>query len=515
MEQVMVHFSSILEPAYLMLVAAGVFGGILIGALPGLTPTMGVALLVPFTYYLPAEQGLLMLGSVYVGSVYGGAITAILINIPGAPASIATIIDGHPMARKGEGEKAVHLATMSSFIGGVFGVMMLLFFAPALARVSLYFGPAENFWVAIFGISIIAGLSEGSVWKGVIGGALGLWMSTIGISEITGVSRFTFGLAQLSGGIGLVSALIGLFAFPQAMVFVERLCSNGKVRQLPDNIVHKVSSFFQTLKYGVIYIKNIIMGSIIGGIVGLVPGAGGQIAGLVAYNEVKRYSSEREKFGTGHEGGILATESANNAMVGCSLVPLLTLGIPGSPTAAVLLGGLLMNGLWPGPELFQENAPITYTFILGMVAAQFFMLFIGAMGGRIFKKVMLVPSGVMAPLILIFCVLGAFAQRNNFTDVWLMMLIGLCMYIGLKLGFNPAPVGLGFILGEYAERGLLLANRVSASEGSLLLHFFNSPIVIILMILTAISLITSAIMEFRQKKAKSNEREERGVPDGG
>ncbi|ACB85530.1 tripartite tricarboxylate transporter permease [Natranaerobius thermophilus] len=509
MADILATVPAILDASYLLIVAAGVFGGILVGALPGLTPTMGVALLVPFTFYLPAEQGLLMLGSVYVGSVYGGAITAILINIPGAPASIATIMDGHPMANKGEGEKAIHLATLSSFIGGVFGVILLLFFAPALARVSLNFGPAEHFWIAVFGITVIAGLSKGSIWKGIMGGAAGLWLSTIGIGEITGTARFTFESAHLTGGIGLVSMLIGLFAFPQALVFVERLFQSKETRKFNENVFHKSRSFLKGIKDIIKYKKNVIMGSIIGGLVGLVPGAGGQIAGLVAYNEVKRYSPEKDKFGTGHEGGIITTESANNAMVGCSLVPLLTLGIPGSPTAAVLLGGLLMNGLWPGPEMFQENASITYTFILGMVAAQFFMLFIGGFGGRFFKRVMYVSPGIMAPLILVFCVLGSFAERNNFSDVWFMLIVGVLMYFGMKFGFSPAPVGLGFILGEYAERGFLLANRASVSEGSLMLHFLDSPIVIVLMLLTAISIITTAVLEISKKQKKLKEVEQK------
>ncbi|OWZ83751.1 tripartite tricarboxylate transporter permease [Natranaerobius trueperi] len=500
MGEAFAHFSGIVDPVYFAIVALGVFGGILVGSLPGLTPTMGVALLVPFTFHLSAELGLLMLGSVYVGSVYGGAITAILINIPGAPASIATMLDGHPMANKGEGEKAIHLATIASFVGGIFGVLLLMFFAPFLAQVSLNFGPAEHFWIAVFGITVIAGLSQGSIWKGLIGGAIGLWVSTIGISEITGTSRFTFGFSQLTGGIGLVSALIGLFAFPQAMTFLERTLLNKEKRNNKDNVFKKSRSFLSAINETLGSIKILGLGTFIGSLVGLIPGAGGQVAGLVAYNEARRQSSEKEKFGTGHKDGIIVTESANNAMVGCSLVPLLTLGIPGSPTAAVLLGGLLMNGLWPGPELFQENASVTYTFIFGMMLAQVCMLFIGGFGARFFKKAMYVPPNIMAPLILVLCVIGSFAARNNFGDVWSMLIIGIAMFFGLKLGFSPAPVALGFILGEYAERGFLLASRASVSEGSVILHFLDRPIVIALIILTAISIITTTIFEVKHKQ---------------
>ncbi len=512
MEDLLFYLAGLWTFHNVLLVFLGVLGGILVGALPGLTPTMGVALLVPFTFHLPPQEGLIMLGSVYVGSVYGGAITAILINIPGAPASIATLFDGHPMARKGEADRAIHLATLASFIGGTVGVLLLLLFAPSLSRVSLNFGPAEHFWVAIFGITVIASLSVGSLWKGLLAGSCGLFLSTVGISEITGVARFTFGSSHLAGGIGIVSCLIGLFALPQAMTFFEQQTPQAppKTQVGPGQSILKThKSLFQALDNLWRYRIVVGLGSIIGSLVGLIPGAGGQVAGLVAYNEVKRRSKDQEKFGKGCPEGILVTESANNAMVGCSLVPLLTLGIPGSPTAAILLGGLLMNGLWPGPGLFQENASVTYTFILGLLLAQFVMLVIGVVGARLFQRVMTVSHGVMAPLILVLCVIGSFAARNNFSDVLVMVAIGLAMTVGQKAGFSPAPVALGFILGEYAERGLLLAQRASSSTGSLFLHFLDRPIVIVLMGLTALSLVTTAVLEYRRiKTARTNQKPE-------
>ena len=470
----------------------------MVGAMPGLTPTMGVALLVPFTFYLSVSEGLTLLGAVYVGSVYGGAITAILINIPGAPASIATTFDGHPMAKKGQPVRAIHLATISSFIGGVTGVLLLIFFSPLLSQVSLSFGAAEQFWVAVFGITIIAALSIGSIIKGLIGGVFGLFLSTVGISSITGTSRFTFGLSELVGGVHPIAALIGIFALSQGLSFVEEIIKNGgygekiQLESKPNSIINAAKEVYNS--------KKILgLGAMIGSVIGLVPGAGGQISSLVAYNEAKRISTDKDKFGTGCSHGIITSESANNAMVGTSLIPLLTLGIPGSPTAAVLLGGLLMNGLWPGPGLFEENAAITYTFLYGMLGAQFCLIFIGLLGGKYFGRITQIPAHIMAPAIFIFCMVGSFAIRNNVGDILIMLVLGTLMYFLQKCNFSPAPMALGLILGEYAERGLLLAVRDSITSQSLWLYFTERPIVVGLMIMSILSIILTIVWEQKTK----------------
>ncbi|UMZ72818.1 tripartite tricarboxylate transporter permease [Natranaerofaba carboxydovora] len=483
----------------ILIVFVGVLGGIMVGAMPGLTPTMGVALLVPFTFYLSVSEGLTLLGAVYVGSVYGGAITAILVNIPGAPASIATILDGHPMAKKGQPVRAIHLATVSSFVGGVIGVLLLIFFSPALSRLSLSFGPAEQFWVAMFGITIIAALSVGSVIKGLIGGVLGILLSTVGISSITGTPRFTFGLNELIGGVHPIAALIGLFALSQGLCFVEKIFStNGESETI--DLSSKSTSIKEVVAEILKSKKMLGLGTSIGSLIGLIPGAGGQIASLVAYNEAKRASNKKEEFGEGCSHGIITAESANNAMVGTSLIPLLTLGIPGSPTAAVLLGGLLMNGLWPGPGLFDENAAITYTFLYGMLGAQFFLLGIGLFGGKYFGKITQIPSHIMAPAIFIFCVIGSFAIRNNVGDIIVMLVLGVIMYFLQKIDFNPAPIALGLILGEYAEQGLLLAWRDSVAHSSLFSYFMDRPIVILFMVMSVLSVAFTVFWEYKKQK---------------
>lgn len=471
----------------------------MIGAMPGLTPTMGVALLVPFTFYLSVSDGLLLLGAVYVGSVYGGAITAALINIPGVPASIATTFDGHPMAKKGYAVKAIHLATLSSFIGGVVGVLLLLFFSPILSNLSLSFGSAEQFWIAVFGITIIAALSVGSLIKGILGGIFGLFLSTVGISSVTGTARFTFGINELVGGVHPIAALIGIFALAQGLTFVESIFCDDSGRGEKIELNPRANRVMDSVKELFNSKKILALGTSIGSIIGLIPGAGGQISSLVAYNEAKRVSERSDEFGSGCSHGIITTESANNAMVGTSLVPLLTLGIPGSPTAAVLLGGLLMNGLWPGPRLFEEHAEITYTFLFGMVAAQFCLLIIGLAGGRHFGKLSKIPSHLMAPAIIIFCMVGSFAIRNNVGDIIVMLVLGIMMFFLKKVDFDPAPVALGLILGEYAERGLLLAWRDSVVEGSLFMYFLNSPVVVVLMIMSVLSIALTFFWELKKK----------------
>jgi putative tricarboxylic transport membrane protein len=432
-------FINLIQPSTVLYLVAGVGFGIIIGAIPGLTPTMGVALLVPMTFKMDPATGLIFLGGIYTGSVYGGSIAAILLNVPGAPASIATMFDGNPMAKQGDGERALYLSVLSSGIGGIFGIILLLLFAPPLAAFSLKFGPAESFWVAIFGITIIASLSDKSIVKGLIGGSIGLVLSTVGISTISGTERFTFGAIGLIGGISLVAALIGMFALSQCLSYIEELYSSDSSKK-EIYTQRKKGSLKMALKNIKESLRALSLGSTIGSIVGIVPGAGGQVASLMAYNEAKRSSKKKELFGTGHPEGLIAAESSNNAMVGGSLIPLLTLGIPGSPTAAVLLGGLLIHGLWPGPELFTTYADVSYTFIFGMLIAQLVMVVLGILGGQYFSKVLLVPQHYLVPAIIALCVIGSFATQNSYSDVLIMVALGICMFLLLKVGVSAAAL---------------------------------------------------------------------------
>lgn len=494
-------FPTLLAPHNALALCAGVVGGVIIGALPGLTPTMGVAVLVPFTFGMPAETGLILLGGLYCASVFAGAITAILVNIPGAPANVATLFDGHPMALAGRAREAIYYATTASMIGGLFGMAIFLFFSPPLARLSLMFGPAEVFWVAVFGLTIIASLSVGSMLKGLVSGVLGLLLSQVGMDPVTGMTRFTLDSQTLLAGIPIVAGLIGVFALSQLFGgFEERFrgSERGESVEAESGSGTLRRIILDTLRRR----RALLVGSVVGTVVGIIPGAGGQVAALTAYNEAKRWAPEEEKelYGKGNPDGIVAAESANNAMCGGSLVPLFTLGIPGSPTAAVLLGGLLIHGLYPGHRLYTEHAGTINVFILAMFLAQVVMFLVGVGVVTQMTRLLRTPRRYLAPGILILCVIGAFATQNSLGDVWIMAVLGLLMYVGVKAGLSPAAVVLGHILGGIAENGLLLGARIAQAGDGLTAYFFARPICVALIVLTLGSILLAALFERRSRK---------------
>jgi len=340
-------FLQLLHPYIILIIFSGVSAGLFVGAMPGLTATMALAVLLPFTFTMPPLHGLVALGAVYMGAIYGGSFAAILVNTPGTPSSIATAFEGYPMAKSGRAIEAIYVATISSAIGGIAGVLFLLLLSPPLARLSLRFGPAEYFWVAMLGLTLIASLSEGSLLKGLLGGALGMILGTIGVSPIGGETRFTFGLPVLQGGVAMIVALIGIFVLPE----LYNMASQGRAALQEVSIAsRKQDSFWQVIKRVLSMPGNLTRSCIIGEIVAIIPGAGGNIANLVAYSEAKRASKHPERFGTGTIEGLVASESSNNVTVAGSMVPLLTLGVPGAPPDAVILGVLLLHGLRPGIE---------------------------------------------------------------------------------------------------------------------------------------------------------------------
>ncbi len=375
------------------------------------------------------------------------------------------------MTKQGKSRKALELATISSVVGGLFGMFLLLFFAPVFAEFSLRFGPTESFWIALFGITVIAAISDGSATKNLIGGGLGIVLSCIGISTITGTARFTFGLDSLVGGLHMVAVLIGLFAFPQALRLIESFReshTNRQTKYTPSKSTIR-ESFSDVLKKP----KSVTLGSGLGAFIGMIPGAGGNIASLLAYNEAKRFSKKKDQFGKGEKKGIIASESANNAMVGGSLIPLLTLGIPGSPTAAIFLGGLLIHGIWPGNNLFVDHADVAYTFLYSMIAAQVLLLFLGLALIKYMTKLTNIPAYFMAPVILSFSIIGAYTTQNNVFDIYTVVIVGLVMFWLQKYDFSPAPIALGFILGPIAERGLMQGLQVGGAQGSAFTYFFT------------------------------------------
>jgi putative tricarboxylic transport membrane protein len=489
------YFGNVFTGYHLALLIGGTTAGLVLGALPGLSPTMAVALIIPFTFHMQPESGLILLGAMYTATVAGGAISAILVNVPGAPANIATALDGHELARKGRASEALHYCFLSSFIGGLFGIAILIFFTPPLADLALKFGPTELFWIAILGITVIGTIGSKSVVKGLMAGLFGLAISTVGDNPMLGEQRFVYS-EHLESGVHIVAALIGLFALPQILTLMEecRVGNKGTMFALSQ------SRWYQSMAYNIRRVKALTIGSLVGAIVGVIPGAGGQIAGLVAYDQVKKTSDNPQNFGKGEPDGIIAAESANNAMVGPSLVPLLTLSIPGSPTAAVLLGGLLIHGLFPGPDLFTLHAEVIWTFIDSLIVAQVFMVIIGLFLSRHSGWIMKVPPHYMAAAILVLAVYGTYSIQSNFSDVLIMMVLGVIMYFASKIGFGPAPVVLGIILGPIAEDNFLQGKLIAEAGDGLFNYFFTGTINVVLILATVGSIAYSVYASHRMKK---------------
>ncbi|MFZ5632154.1 MAG: tripartite tricarboxylate transporter permease [Bacillota bacterium] len=497
-ENLLAALNNIFNPLSFLLMTLGIAGGIIVGALPGLTATMALALLVPFTFTMDAGVSLMVLGGVYVGAMYGGSISAILVNTPGTPSSIATTFDGYPLTKKGMAEHALVTSAFSSGVGGVFGALVLLFLSPPLAAAALKFGPPEYFWLAVFGLTIIATLSSGSMLKGLIGGAFGLLLSTVGISPIGGDMRFTFGFYQLQAGLELIVVLIGFFCLPEVLVMIEKKISSHDVATFkPKKGVAK-----QVIKELIKKPGLLLRSSAIGTAVGIIPGAGGNIASLMAYNEAVRFSKEKEKFGTGIIDGVAASESSNNAEVGGSLVPLLTLGIPGAAPAAVMLGALMIQGMRPGPELYTTYGAITYTFLFSFVLANIVMFVLGFYGSRYVARFINLPTSLLAPLVVFLTVIGSYAIRNNMLDVGVMVFFGLIGYITKKTGFHPGPIVLGLILGPIAENGLVQSMLMGKATGSMFQVFFTRPISIVLILFCLLSVVLPVISAIRNRDTK-------------
>ncbi|OWY10317.1 C4-dicarboxylate ABC transporter permease [Thioclava sp. F34-6] len=460
-----------LTPLNLVLALAGVVLGTIIGALPGLSATMAVAVLVPFTFTMDPAAGLIALGAIYTGAIYGGAFAAILVNTPGTPSAIATTFDGFPMAKRGDGGLAISLATISSVVGGMVGALALLVLAPPLAKVALAFGPTEYFWLAMFGLTLIAALSVGNTVKGLIGACLGLVLSMIGVAVVGGDVRYTMGMQRFLAGIDLTSAIIGLYCVPVILDLVANADPHLKPSETGGLRFREGTRIALKRKF------NVIRSSVIGTVIGVLPGAGGSIAGLVSYSEARRTSENPESFGKGNPDGVIATESANNATVGGGFIPTLVLGIPGTPPDAIILGALLVQGIKIGPTLFTTDGNIVYTFIWGLLIATLLMLPVGLLIGRYaYSTIVKVPKAVLAPTVALLTIIGSFAIHSNVDDAQLMVGLGILSWILNRYGFQPSPIVLGLVLGSIAEQGFVQTYLIGNASGRMTEMFFMRPI---------------------------------------
>lgn len=496
LSNILMGFATAVQPGYLLVTAIGTVLGIVFGALPGLSGTMGIAILLPITYSMDPIAALLLMVSIFCGSLYGGSISAILIATPGTPAAAATIFDGYPMTKQGRASEALVEAALSSFWGGIISLVAMFTMAPAIAKFSLKFGPIENFMIAIFGLTIIASIASKNMLKGLISGLVGLLMSCVGMDTFVGHARYTFGIAYLQTGIQLIVALIGLFSIPQVLSLVTGNNVAIVDKEMIRNLKPAKLGLKDLCRYPLTYLRSGILGTI----VGIIPGAGGSIAAFLGYNEAKRASKTPELFGTGLREGVGASESANNAVSGGAMIPLLTLGIPGSTACAVMLGGMMVHGLIPGNDLFTIQAHVVYPVMAGMFFSNLAFTIIGVTCAKYFAFIARTPIYLLAPIIVVFCAVGAFAISNNMVDVYVMILFGVIGFFLTHFNFDVTPVVLGLILGTIAEGGLgreILISRSLLGAGKSLM---TSPICVVLLVISVISVAAPLIREYRGKK---------------
>ena len=485
----------------LMALVLGVVGGMIIGALPGLNATMAISLLIPITYSMAPHAAFIMMMAVYTSAFYGGSLTAILIHTPGTPSSAATAGDGYALTKKGRGLEAMGMSTVASMFGGAVSGVALLTLAPLLGKISLMFSAPEYFLIVILGLSIIGGLGGGSMIKGFLMGCFGLFLGTIGTDGLTGQLRFTFGIDGLYAGISTVPALIGLFSISQALVLSEKYLDfkNGVHRTLDDNSMKGkfLPSFKEMLRLG----PNFIRSAIIGVVVGILPGAGGDIGAWFAYSQAKKASKHPEEFGDGSLEAICASETANNAVTGGSIIPLITLGIPGSTVAAVLLGALILHGLTPGQSMFTKNITTTYTIIIGFILANIMMGLIGIVIFRQVVKITKVSDAILIPVIVVLSTIGSYSINNRFSDVYLMLIFGLIGYLCRKLDLPTAPIILGMLLEATGESGF--KNAILMSKGQpVILYYLQRPASLVLLVLIFLTVVVP-IISMAMKAVKS------------
>ena len=496
LSNILMGFSVAVQPLNLLVTALGTVLGIVFGALPGLSGTMGIAILLPITYGMHPTKALLLMVSIFCGSLYGGSISAILLSTPGTPAAAATIFDGYPMTKQGRASEALMEAAVSSFWGGVVSLVALFTMAPAIAKFSLKFGPIENFMIAVFGLTIIASIASKNMLKGLISGLIGLLMGCVGMDSFVGHARYTFHIAYLQTGIQLIVALIGLFSISQVLT----LASSDNTAIVDKDMIRNLKPAKFTVKdicrYPITYLRS----GIIGTIVGIIPGAGGSIAAFLGYNEAKRASKHPELFGTGIREGVGASESANNAVSGGALIPMLTLGIPGSTACAVMLGGMMVHGLLPGNDLFTVQAGVIYPVMSGMFFSNLAFMLIGITCAKYFAYIARVPIYILTPIIVVFCTVGAFAISNSMIDVYVMILFGVVGFFLIHFDFDVTPVVLGLILGPIAEGGLGRAIMINGGVGGALGSIFKSPICLVLVVISVVSLFAPLIREYTSKK---------------
>lgn len=486
--------TSLMTPTILLYMLIGIVMGLVFGAIPGLTGTMAIALCLPLTFGMDSTTAFALLIALYIGGISGGLVSAVLINIPGTPSSVATTFDGAPMARNGQAGKALGAGTFYSLFGNLFGIAIMIFIAPLLAKAALKFGVYEYTAVSLFALSLVSGLAGKSITKGLISCAVGMLLGCVGAAPIDGYARFTFGISGLEAGFASVPALVGLYALKELLAEAK---PSGKVEVMDvDTHIHGLGF---SMREFVSQIPNMLRSAFIGTWIGILPGIGGATANLMSYGIAKKRSKYPEKFGTGVLDGVVASETANNATIGGAMIPLLTLGIPGDAVTAILLGTFTVHGLQPGPLFFSQNYGLIYTIFAAMVVASILTFLVQFFGMRGFIKVLKLPKNILLPVVIVLCVIGSFGVNNRLFDAWVLVIFGLTGFLMSHFDYPLAPVILGFILGPitetYLRRGLQL------SKGSFL-PFLTRPISGIFLALTAAFILFSVVKSLRTKSGQ-------------
>lgn len=487
MDQFLAGLSILLDPTILAVILSGTVIGVIVGALPGLSGSTTTALLLPLTIGMGPTASIAFLGAIYCGANFGGSITAILINTPGDPSASATAFDGYPMALRGEAGRALGMSAVASAVGGIFSVVVMIVAAPLLARAAYNFGPPEYFALALFGLSMLAAVGGEAGLRNLIAGGLGVLLATVGTDLTTGVARFTFGIPELSDGLNLVAVLTGLFAMSEFLERASQLHVRSEraplgVVRLPDLADLRSCS------------KAIGLSSVLGTFIGILPALGATTAAVLAYNETKRWSSRPQDFGKGAIEGVAGPEAANNAAVGGSMVPTLALGIPGSATSAIILAGLIVQGVRPGPHLFTEQPVLLYAVFASMLAANLIYLILGFAAAKVFARITLIPDALLWPAVFVFAVIGAYGQNQSMVDVWTMLLFGVIGFAFRRFGFSPIPLVMGLVLGRMVEETLKQSLLIFDQNPFL---FFSRPIVVALFVVTLASIFGPMLFRMR------------------
>ncbi|MBB6450521.1 putative tricarboxylic transport membrane protein [Geomicrobium halophilum] len=488
-----------LDVELFLLVAAGTFAGIFIGAIPGLSVTMAVALLLPLTYSWEMLPALALMLGVYFGGVFGGSRAAILVNIPGAPSNVATSLDGYPLTQRGEARTALTLTTIFSFIGGLFGVIVLATAAPLVSTIAIQFGQIDYFLLAILGLLLIGSLSQGSVAKGIFAAGAGIILGLVGMDSIGGGTRFTFGSLQLMNGIDFVVAILGLFGMAEILYQLKTLNEKGQTITLKKMIVPPLRLVFKFLPLS-------LRVNVMGVLIGALPGAGGEIAALLSYDHAKRTVKKPNRpFGQGAYAGVIAPEAGNSSAIGGALIPLLTLGIPGDAVTAIFIGALFIHGLQPGPLLMEQSGDLFWVMVGSSVLANVFLLIFGLLIVSIFIRVVTVPKQILLPIIAVITVIGAYAMNNNMTDVYWLLGFGLVGFFMKVHNFSVAPLVLGLILGPLIDESFRRAYMAAQGTPEFLMGFVNSPISLILTLALVFTLFSQTTW-YERFKRKLKER---------